>query len=200
MTVLREKVVRIGRVDGDKRLIFGEVYAPNVLDTYAEFVTPEDLELMAHRFLGELENLSTTIDTNHDNVPNGSFPVESYIARAGDPDFAEGAWVLGVKVPDDHIWSQIKRGELNGFSFEALVKPVDVEITMRQVRDLVGETEEAADHDHVFFAQVNEQGRVVAGNTSINAGADGIMHDHRIRRGTVTEMGGDDRHVHRFFL
>jgi len=200
MKVLREKIVRIERIDADKRLIFGEVYAPDVLDTYTEFVTPEDLELMAHRFLGELENLKETIDTNHDNVPNGSFPVESYIARAGDPDFTEGAWVLGVKVPDDHIWAQIKKGELNGFSFEALVVPVDVEVTMRQQRDLVGNTEEAGDHSHVFYAQVNDQGRVVAGHTSISKAAEGESHDHRIRRATVTEMGGDDRHVHRFFL
>lgn len=200
MNAVREKIVRIGRVDGEKRLIFGEVYAPNILDTYCEFVTHDDLELMAHRFLGDLENLPETIDTNHDNIPNGCFPVESFIARDGDPDFTEGSWVLGVKVTDDHIWAQIKKGELNGFSFEALVRPVDVEVTLQQVRDLVGKSEEADGHDHMFFVQVNEQGRVVHGHTSMDADPDGDVHDHRIRRATVTEMGGDDRHVHRFFL
>lgn len=200
MKAVREKIVRIGRVDGEKHLIFGEVYAPNVLDTYGEFVTRDDLELMAHRFIGELENLHETIDTNHDNIPNGCYPVESFIARAGDPDFTEGAWVLGVKVADDHIWMQIKKGELNGFSFEALVRPVDVEVTIQQVRDLVGKTELADDHDHVFFVQVNDQGRVVSGQSSVDADPEGDVHDHRIRRATVTEMGGPDRHVHRYFL
>lgn len=198
--IVRHKVVRIGRVDGEKRLIFGEVYAPDELDTYGEFVTPEDLELLAHRFMGELDSLKEIIDTNHDNIPNGCFPVESFIVRAGDPDFKVGAWVLGVKVGDDHIWAQIKKRQLNGFSFEALVKPVDVLVTMQQVRDLVGQTEEADEHDHMFFVQVNEQGRVIDGHTSMDADPEGNVHDHRIRRATVTEAGGDDRHTHRFFL
>lgn len=203
METIREKVVRIGRVDGEKRLIFGEVYAPNTLDTYCELVTAEDLELMAHRFMGELENLRETIDTNHDNVPNGSFPVESFVARTGDPDFTVGAWVVGVKVTDDHIWAQIKKKELNGFSFEALVRPVDVVVTMQQVRDLVGKTENESatdDHDHMFFVQVNEEGRVVNGHTSMDADSEGNVHDHRVRRATVTERGGEDNHVHRYFL
>ena len=176
MDAVREKVVRIGRVDAEKRLIFGEVYAPNTLDTYGEFVTAEDLELMCHRFMGELDNLKETIDTNHDNVPNGCFPVESFIARSGDPDFTVGSWVLGVKVGSDHIWAQIKKGELNGFSFEALVRPVDCTVTLRQQRDLVGETEEADGHTHLFFVQVNEQGRVISGHTSMDADPEGNVH------------------------
>lgn len=200
METIREKIVLIKRVDGEKRLIFGEVYAPDTLDTYVEFVTAENLELMAHRFMGELENLRETIDTNHDNVPNGSFPVESFIARAGDRDFAVGAWVIGVKITDDHIWAQIKKNELNGFSFEALVRPVDVIVTMQQVRDLVGKTNHTEDHDHMFFAQVNDEGRVVSGHTSMDMDADGNLHDHRIRRATATERGGDNNHVHRYFL
>ena len=194
---VRQHVVRITRTDEDQHLIFGEVYAPNVLDTYCEFVTHEDLETMCHRF-AEL-NLGEVIDTNHDNIPNGSHPVESFIARTGDPDFTPGAWVLGVKVHDAHIWAQIKKGELNGFSFEALVHPQDVMVTMRQNRDLVGMVEKT-DHDHLFFLHVNEQGRVVKGHTSKDADADGIEHDHRIRHGSMTEAGGEVRHTHRFFL
>lgn len=194
---VRQHVVRISAIDEDQHLIFGEVYAPNVLDTYCEFVTHEDLEVMCHRFL-EL-NLAEVIDTNHDNISNGSHPVESFIARAGDPDFTPGAWVLGVKVHDMHIWAQVKKGELNGFSFEALVHPEDVMVTMRQNRDLVG-TVERIDHDHMFFLHVNEQGRVIKGHTSTDKGEDGVSHDHRIRHGSMTEAGGEVRHTHRFFL
>ena len=194
----RRQIVKIKRLDEDRRLIFGEVYAPNTLDTYGEFVTADDLELMAHRFatlaLGEV------IDTNHDNMPNGSFPVESFIARAGDQDFMPGAWVLGVKVPDDHIWIQIKKGELNGFSFEALVRPVDCMVTLKAQRDLVARTEDRDDHDHLLFVQMNDQGRVTEGRTSTTEDASGQMHDHAIKRASVTERGGQNRHNHRFFL
>ena len=180
-----------------KRIAFGEVYAPDVLDTYGEFMYAEDIESMCHRF-AELDS-SEVIDTNHDNEPNGSFPVESFIARGADPDFREGTWVLGIKVPDDHIWAQIMKGELNGFSFEAMVRPVDVVAKVDSVRDQVGLTEPptggADDHEHLFFVQLSDTGRVVRGSTSMVEG-----HFHNIQRGTSTNPGGEDRHVHRFFL
>ncbi len=194
----RRQIVKIKRLDEDQRLIFGEVYAPDTLDTYGEFVTAADLELLAHRF-AQL-NLGEVIDTNHDNIANGSFPVESFLARAGDPDFTRGAWVLGVKVPDDHIWLQIKKGELNGFSFEALVRPVDCLITVKKQRDLVGKTELHDDHDHMIFIELSDQGRVIQGRTTTELDANGELHDHKITRASVTERGGGNRHNHRFFL
>ena len=62
------------------------------------------------------------IDVNHqnDDVSAGVKIVENFIARADDPDFVEGAWVIGVHVLDDDIWNDILSGELNGFSYEAL--------------------------------------------------------------------------------
>jgi hypothetical protein len=189
----RQSVARIRRIDEAKRVVFGEVYAGMVMDTYGEFMLTDDVETMAHRF-ARLP-LSETIDTNHDNDPNGCHPVESFIARDRDPDFLAGAWVLGIKVADDHIWAQVLKNELNGFSFEAMVKPVNVVAKVETVRDHVGETEPAGinDHRHLFFVHVNEFGRVVRGETSINEG-----HAHAIRTGTRTERA--DNHVHRFFL
>lgn len=193
--LLHCSVVRIQRVDEARRIVFGMVYEGMVLDTYGEFMFGQDVETMCHRFaqLAPAE----TIDTNHDNIPNGSYPVESFIAREGDRDFPEGSWVLGIKVPDDHVWRQIVKGELNGFSFEALVKPVDVVATVKNVRDRVGVTEaqkEDGGHTHVFFVQTDDRGRVIRGWTDEVDG-----HSHIIRRGTSCESGGEDGHKHRFF-
>ncbi len=193
--LMHRYVVRIARVDDDRRVVLGMVYEPDTLDTYGEFMFADDIETMAHRFA---QLWSETIDTNHDNIPNGSFPVESFVARAGDPDFPEAAWVLGIKVPDDRLWRQIKSGELNGFSFEALVKPVPVMASIANVRDRVGRTEDASgkeDHSHVFFAQVNAIGRVERGLTSVDG-----EHTHAIRKASYTEPGGTDKHTHRFFM
>jgi hypothetical protein len=189
----RNRVVRIKKVDEDKRLVFGEVYAPDVLDTYGEFMSAEDIELMAHRFM-KLD-LGAVIDTNHDNVPNGSYPVESFVARASDPDFTEGAWVLGVHVPDDLVWASVKSGELNGFSFQSMVKPVEHRVKLSIIRDHVGKTEHggAEDHSHTFFVQVDDNGSVVYGQSSFDNG-----HNHRIRRASVTETV--NTHNHRYFL
>jgi hypothetical protein len=196
MNEARSRIVRIKRVDADKQIVYAEVYAPYVLDTYGEFMVPEDIEIMAHRFMRL--DLNNVIDTNHDNVPNGSFPVESFIARDDDPDFTPGAWVLGVKIVEQEIWDKVVRGELNGYSFEAMVSLVEWDLDVQVVRDHFGETTtlRGVDHEHMFFVQVNEKGRVVKGWTS--EAPDG--HTHDIRHGTVTEKAGADNHAHRFEL
>lgn len=187
------KIVRVA--DTDERLVTAVVYTPNQFDTYGEFMLPEDVQKLAHRFM-QLD-LANSIDTNHDNVPNGSFPVESYIARKADPDFPEGSWVLTVKVAED-LWPSVLSGETNGFSFEAMVelKTYEVEATIQ--RDHVGRTLKhkgaSEDHDHLFFVQVNERGKVVGGHTS--EGPDG--HVHSIKHGTFTEEA--DGHNHRYSL
>lgn len=184
--------VRIRRADNDRQIVWGEVYAPNRLDTYGEFMLAEDIETMAHRFMQM--DLRYAIDTNHDETPNGAYPVESFIARKGDPDYAEGAWVLGVHVPDTEVWAQVKRGELNGFSFQAMVTPASMDVELAVLRDHVGATEPGEDgHTHVYFLQVNDQGRVTAGWTDEVNG-----HRHSITRATATETAAD--HTHRFFL
>lgn len=191
----REKICRIIKQDDDEHLVYAEVYAPNTLDTFGEFMLAEDIKKMAHAFM-RLE-LDRVIDTNHNNEPNGSYPVESYIAGADDPDFTPGAWVLGVKVPDEHTWGLIKHGEINGFSFEAMVKPVEFRVRIKTIRDHVGVTREddkGSDHTHMFFVQVNEKGIVERGMTS--PGPDG--HVHRISRASFTDRAGELGHNHRF--
>lgn len=196
MAEARSKVVKIKRTDDEERIIYGEVYAPYVLDTYQEFMLPEDVKTLAHKTMQK--DLSQLIDTNHDEKPNGSYPVESFIARAGDPDFVEGAWVMGVKVVSDDIWKKVKSGELNGFSFQALVKPVEMDIEYSVVRDHVGETyksdnDDTDDHTHVFYVEVDEKGTVIGGWTDEVNG-----HSHKIIRGSVTQFA--DGHAHRFSL
>lgn len=55
-----EKITRtmqIVRVDTEKRQITAEVYAPNVLDTYREFMHEEDVSLFLHRFLQDRKSV-----------------------------------------------------------------------------------------------------------------------------------------------
>lgn len=184
-------VVAIKKVDAEKQVVYGEVYAPYVLDTHGEFMLPEDIEIMAHRFM-KLD-LANAIDTDHDNVPNGSWPIESYIAKENDEEYTPGSWVLGVKIVDPVVWARVKSGELNGFSFQSMVRPVEMDVEYLVLRDHVGQTEVHEDHEHVFFLAVDDQGRVVSGSTNEVNG-----HKHVIRRASVTEMAA--AHTHRFFL
>lgn len=187
-----EHFVRIKKINQEKQIVYGEVYAPNVLDTYGDFMTAEDIEVMAHRFM-KLANLEDTIDTNHDENPNGSYPVESFIARDDDPDYTPGAWVLGVKIEDESIWGEIKKGNLNGYSFQALVRKLAVVVNIDMSPDVVGETEEADGHVHLFWVEFDDEGRVRRGRTSEDDG-----HSHEIKYGTATEKASG--HAHRINL
>lgn len=184
-------LVKITKTDAEKRIVYGEVYPPLTLDAHGEFMFPEDVELMAHRFMSL--DLKQSIDQEHDNVATGSYPVESFIAREGDPDFTPGAWVMGTKIDSDEVWARVQAGDLNTYSFEAMVRPLKVEIEVDAVRDRICMSSETDGHEHVVYVQCDDLGRVVRGWTDIVGG-----HSHAVFLGTATEKTGG--HSHRFFL
>jgi hypothetical protein len=181
----------VAKIDETNRLVFGIVYSPNKMDAYGWFMEPAEVEKMAHRFMRL--PLSQVIDTNHDNIPNGSYPVQSFIAREGDPDYESGSWVLGVKIGDETLWNKIVDGELNAFSMEILVKRVPAVVKYEIVNNQVGETESFNDHSHFFYVQTDDTGRVIGGKTSVDAG-----HYHEINLNSVTQENSG--HAHRYFI
>lgn len=178
----------------EKRIVWGEVYIPDVPDTDGEFMDAESIEKMAYSFMSNLR--LKMIDAHHSNQEiKGAVVVESFVARKGDPDFIPGAWVVGVHVPDDDMWAKIKKGEINGFSMEALVTktPVELEIELPPVLEgrtqMSRKSEDSEDHDHAFYVSYDEQGNFLGGKTSLDQG-----HFHPIKRGTVSEEVAGHRH------
>jgi hypothetical protein len=190
------RVVTIKKYDEDRQMVWGEVYAPFVIDTWGDMMLPVDIETMAHRYLRDLA-IKETIDTNHDQKSNGSYPIESFIARDNDPDYTPGAWVLGVKVEDADIWTEIKKGNLNGFSFQALVRKVPSVVQIDIVPENIILTEENLGHTHIAYVRINDDGQVIGGRTSTD-----FDHSHEIFAGTATEEAKMDGkvHRHRYFI
>lgn len=188
-----QRTIEITKIDVDQRIVFGEVYAPFILDTWGELMLPEDVIKLAHRFM-QL-SLNGAIDTMHDEKPNGSFVLESFIARKNDPEFTEGAWVLGVKIVDEDLWQGIRSGKLSGYSFQGLVKKLPAVIEIDVLRDNVGITEPGGSdgHDHLFLLELDDDGRVMAGRTTTDQG-----HAHAILGGTATDPANG--HSHRIFV
>lgn len=181
------------KFDNDKQIAYGEVYAPNVPDSQGDFMTAEEIEKMAHGFLRE--GRVTNIDTEHDLEDNGCVVVESFVARKGDPDFTEGAWVMAVHVPDATMWDDVKKGEFGGFSMygKAVREPRIIEVEVPDDGILKGETFEAEDHQHLYALKFSEEGVFLGGVTDEVNG-----HSHEIKKGTVTELAGETEHRHRF--
>lgn len=134
-----ERLIPVKKVNSGKRIVFGEVYVPMELDTDKEAMTYDEIEKLAHSFLV----LSRKIDVQHEEEIVEAYPVESFIARKGDLEFTEGAWVLAVKVVDEDLWGEIERGERAAFSFSArttkrsVLAHVDPETN--KIQDIIGE-------------------------------------------------------------
>lgn len=172
-----------------KQIVVGEVYAPQRPDSDGEFMTAETIEKMAYNFLRN--NRNGQIDMEHNNkVVKGASVVESFIAREGDPDFIPGSWVIAVHIPDPEVWALVEKGEINGFSLEALVekKPQQREIDMPP--QIVGKTSKESEHEHQFFVNYDNQGRFLGGKTDTVDG-----HFHLIKSGTLTEPSNGHTHL-----
>lgn len=190
--ITSQKEVVIKSINDDQQIVFGEVYAPLVIDSHGETMTAEDVEAMAHNYV-KAGNLGTTIDVMHDNNAVKATPVESFIARKDDPDYTEGAWVLGVHIEDPEVWESVKSGKLNGFSVQALAIKKLAVATIETYVDNVGTTEDADGHRHLYYVELDEVGKVVGGHTDIVRG-----HYHKISAGTRTDES--EGHSHRYFL
>ena len=182
-------VVEIKKQDAEQQIVFGEIFAPGVIDSQGDCMTAVEIQKTAYRFM-EAMRLSK-IDTNHDLQVNGSYIVENFIAREGDPTFIPGSWVVGVKVPDPKVWALIKSGELNGFSFDGVGYREPTTLTVDVPEQLSGLSDRTNDHAHQFVVKFDSSGNFLGGETDTVAG-----HSHKISRGTLTdEVAG---HTHRF--
>ena len=178
-----------------ERLAYGEVIVPEVPNVYGDYHTRDSVREFAYGFMIN----GFKIDKDHDHLDRTGKVriVETFIAREGDPDFTVGAWVVGIYVIDDDLWNDILTGEINGFSYEAWVESLKVELQVDVPFDVFGETLPAVGdgHVHSFYARLDETGRVVAGGTNEVDG-----HSHVLSSHTYTELDSEGGHRHRFLL
>lgn len=189
----KETVVEFSKFEDERHLVYGEVYSPMVPDSQGDFMQAVAIEEMAHQFMRE--GRVTKIDVEHNLQEAGCYVVESFIARKGDPDFSEGAWVLGVHIPNPEVWAKVKKGDINGFSMYGTGKRVErvLEIELPDDGILKGDTGEEAGHAHEFFLKFDEEGNFLGGETDKVDG-----HSHRIVAGTVTETASGHSHRYSF--
>ncbi|MFO1157266.1 MAG: XkdF-like putative serine protease domain-containing protein [Reyranellaceae bacterium] len=181
--------VEIKKTDAELQVVFGEVLAPAVVDAQGDCMSADEIRKAAYHFLQK--GRQAAVDTDHDRLANGSHVVESFIARDGDPAFIPGAWVIGVRVPDTALWDRIRKGELNGFSFEGVGLRAPATVQLDIPEQVSGQSQEAAGHSHRFVVAFDDAGRFVGGETDEVQG-----HRHSIVKGTVTEDTAG--HVHRY--
>ena len=175
--------------DGELQIAMGEVYAPNRPDAQGEYMTVVEIRKMAHEFIrsGKMKQ----IDLMHGNkIVEGASVVESFVSDASDTRFLPDSWVIGVHIPDQALWSSIKKGEINGFSMEALVSRHDTDVEIEIPPVVSGLTSKGDDgHEHKFFVTYDEKGQFKGGLTDVVNG-----HSHTIVAGTHTQDSQGHRH------
>jgi hypothetical protein len=173
----------------EQHIVMGEVYAPNRPDAQGEYMTAVEIRKMAHEFIrsGKMGQ----IDLMHGNkVVKGASVVESFVADETDSRFLPESWVIGVHIPDDALWASIKKGEINGFSMEALVTRHDMDCEIEIPPVVTGLTSKHEDlHQHKFFVTYDENGQFKGGITDTING-----HFHTIVAGTHTQDAAGHRH------
>ena len=178
--------------NGYERIVYSELLIPETPNAYADYHTLESVREFAYSFMIK----GFFIDEEHDNVDISDrvHVVESWIARKDDEDFIEGSWVVGMYIGDDDIWDKVLNGELNGFSYEAMVEFTPAIVDAPIVRTVSGITEpDTMDgHTHEYFVLLDPTGNVIAGGTI----EDDSDHTHLIRRHTFTDEAA--YHLHLF--
>ena len=126
------KTVTLKKADDAKRIVYGVVLDPYIVDAHDDYLSPAEIETTSHNFMAS----SRMIGLDHNGATEAQV-VESWIqpypdsdeykkAVAGEPhralrtpfgeDFIHsGSWVLGVKLSPEN-WAKVQAGELNAFS------------------------------------------------------------------------------------
>jgi len=179
-----------------ERLVAGEVYVPLRLDTDNEFMRASEIKKAAHRFMKHSD--AKSIDEEHNSVINRrDNVVESYIAKANDPDgFHKDAWVAVTKVKDNARWEKVLKGELNGYSMSGKAIKLPRKIKIKALTKFQSETVPSTapgveEHVHKFDIEFDKKGKIIPTRTDTVNG-----HSHEIHKTTATEMEND--HAHRF--
>tara|TARA_B100001123_G_scaffold170526_1_gene196181 strand:- start:38232 stop:39752 length:1521 start_codon:yes stop_codon:yes gene_type:complete len=121
-----DRQVKIAKSDADRRLVYGVVLEPEVIDAHNDIVSIDEIENAAHNYLIK----SRMVGDQH-SKPAKADIVESYIAPAdldiGGQQIRKGSWVMVTKVHDDSMWSGIKKGAYTGYSIGgyAVKEPIE---------------------------------------------------------------------------
>jgi hypothetical protein len=177
-----------------ERVVFGEVYIPGQEDAHGNIMSSEEIKKSCYRFM---QNQRTyKVDLMHDSNETGSYIVEIFIARSGDPDFIEGSWVAATKIESDEIWDKIIKGEINCYSLAGLTNLDKKVETVPRIVEASGNTQENLDelvppHFHTFSIKLDNDNKIVPCLTGYT-----FNHAHFIKSTSVTEE--EFGHSHRY--
>jgi uracil-DNA glycosylase family 4 len=136
------KRIQIAKADESKKHVYGVVLDPYVVDAHNDWIPPKVIDDTAEKFMTDYRMISAHHMKATDAQVVSSFveeypskddrakawagePHRVYRRKFGDDYLHSGAWVLGVKLPDD-LWERFLRGEFEAFSIEGFATKTKV--------------------------------------------------------------------------
>lgn len=115
---LKTLATLVNKDDGqEERFVYGEVLIPETVDAHGDTISEALVRKTSHDYMADYQ----TVGLQHRrNVSNRVSILESYIAptdfEIAGAKIRKGTWLMGVRVHDDGLWDNIKKGDITGFS------------------------------------------------------------------------------------
>jgi len=123
----------VAKAEGEKRIAYGVVLDPYVIDAHGDLIPPHEVEKAAHEYMEKRQ----VVGIQHKNVDPEAKVLESflvpypshqdyqkamtgqehsvYLMPYGDQKVHSGTWILGVQFSEER-WELIKAGKVTGYS------------------------------------------------------------------------------------
>ena len=124
--------VELKKIDEEKRILMGAALVPNKQiyrvnekkEEYYIFFSEQTVRKASELFLMRSNQNNATYE--HKDKLEGLSVVESWIiddeksdkSRLYGFDLPKGTWMISMKVNNDEVWSDVKKGKVKGFSIE----------------------------------------------------------------------------------
>jgi len=130
---LSKQKIAFKSIDDEKRMVVGvalipekEIYRRKGEYEYNVVFSKETVKQAAHLYMKRLNNNNATLE--HEKDTSGVSTVESWIVEDESNDKSnlyklnatKGSWVVIMKVDNDEVWNDVKKGKYLGFSIEGI--------------------------------------------------------------------------------
>jgi len=104
----------------EEHFVLGPFLVPDEIDLQGDIVTAEEIEKAVHKFMEDYQKVG---EMHQEILPRDKATVvECYVTR-GDWEIngqliKKGTAIIGVKIHDDALWQDVKKGLYTGFSIK----------------------------------------------------------------------------------
>jgi cation transport regulator ChaB len=112
----------------DKQLVTGIVLEPDTVDAHGDIIEASEIEATAYQYMESIQVVGKQHSEKAEAVVVESYiaPVDFNLGETEESMVKKGTWMMTVKVYDQELWEDIKKGEITGFSIGGYARSVPI--------------------------------------------------------------------------